>query len=311
MIKLSASRIKSYFSCSWYYYAKYCKKIPENGSNAGAARGSVVHDILECLLRADRRPMVEEILQLNDPFIPPIKRMARMLAKKFGVWNPKDFKLIGGFLLVALKLDFYHDGANEVLAEYEFDIKKNGWHIGGFVDKIAIYDDYVKIVDYKTNQNIFKPEELEFNLQNYFYCYAVKQATGKPVSLDFLFLKHKTRLSSPVISDIELEGFEEWLNHIGSILSNFSFENAVTHSPRGTKDIWLCGKPDGSRNKDGSLSWSCAYRSPFVYFELMEGENRIESSRKREELEKIKKEGQIIKERTYQGCHFWKKEWTS
>src|SRR6478736_2125582 len=115
MIKLSASRIKTYFDCSFIYYAKYLLKIPDV-SNAGAARGSVTHNILECLLRDDRRPVVQEILDRNDPFLPQIKRMARMLAKKFGVWNPEDFELIRNFLLVALKLDFYKEGSNSVEA---------------------------------------------------------------------------------------------------------------------------------------------------------------------------------------------------
>lgn len=313
MVKLSASRLKTAFSCSWLYYAKYILKVPDE-SNSGAARGSVSHNVLETLLRPDRKIQVEEIKLRNDPWTnPAVYRLARMLAKKYGVWNDEDFKLIQNFILVALKLDFFLEGADSVEAEYEFDISGKNWRAGGFIDKIGVYKDEVVIVDYKTSKAKFSKEELNFNLQNYFYTLAAKRRfPDLPVRLQFQFLKIKSPIQdAPVISDDELRGFEQWLEEAGKYLTNFNEKNALDNPASASiKSRWVCGKPAGTIKDDGSIAFTCKFRVPFFYYELYQGDKFLGSSKKKEELEERKEPGQFIVQKKYEGCPVYKHEWS-
>ncbi len=312
MVKLSASRIKTLFNCSYLYFSQYILKIPDE-SNSGAARGSVSHSVLECLLRPDRRWLVDKIKEVNNPFASKaVKRMARMLAKKYGVWNEEDFEMIRNFILVALKLDFFMEGA-EVEAEYEFNIKTDSWHAGGFVDKVGVYPDRIQVVDYKTSKKKFAKDELSFNLQNYFYTYAVQQKyPGVPVSLQFQFLKFPKDpiQDAPQISEGEMKGFIEWLKSVGEFLSSFTLAEGLAKPAKDDiKTRWLCGKPAGSLKADGSPAFTCKFRSPFLYFELVEDGKTLKTSRSKEELDRIKKDGQEVVQKSYLGCPFYKNEW--
>ncbi len=318
MVKLSASRISTALKCSLLYYFKYIVKTPDP-SNSGASRGSCVHYILENLLRPDRKYLVEKILEEKDPFvIPHVKRMAEIWARKLDVFNPEDMEMIRKFILTALKVDFYHDGAESVEAEYEFNVEGPNWKAGGFIDKTAVYKDRVEIVDYKSSKKKFDKKELGFNLQNFFYVYAAQQRfPDLPVSLQFHFLKFEkdpVQVAPPITKE-EMDGFLAWCGHISDYLDDFSKEKAYSNLAK--SDIstrWLCGtaKYPGEMKKDGSGPvWSCGSRFPYIYFALEENGKVIISDKDKSVLEKKQKEGQVIVEKKHLGCPAWSYLWES
>ena len=150
MVKLSPSRVKTLFSCGILYWNTYKNsELPRSPGNSGSSRGSVVHYVLECLIRSSRKSRVQKILNLKDPWCdPPVKRLAMIHAKKLEVSDEENFEMIRKFILTGLQSDFYCNGATEVIAEQQFDIKTDSYHIGGFIDKIAIYEDKISGVDY-------------------------------------------------------------------------------------------------------------------------------------------------------------------
>lgn len=180
MTKLSASRLKTLTNCGLLFWFQYVLKVPQGPNNSGAARGSTCHYVLECLLRKDRRKKVETILKFDDPWvIPSIFRLAKIHADKLLVGDEENFEMIRKFILVALKTDFYCDGALDVHAEEEFNIKTDKYWIGGFLDKRGVFSDKVKIIDYKSSKAKFTGKDHTFNLQNYFYTLAEKKRQEK------------------------------------------------------------------------------------------------------------------------------------
>lgn len=316
MVKLSASRISTALKCSFQYYFKYVVKTPD-ASNTGAKKGTVTHQILECLLRENRKPIVEIIIKNNDPFcIPSIKRMAEIWARKLEIFEKDEMAQISKFILTALKIDFYHDGCKSLEAEYEFNIGGENWQAGGFIDKTAIYEDRVKIVDYKTSKSKFKDEELSFNLQNFFYTYAAQQRFPDiPIDFEFQFLKFDNdypAISAPSISKEEMAGFLQWCSHISDYLDNFNLQKAHSNPAKSNyNNSWLCGKAKfpGEKKKDGLPYFYCQQKFPYIYFSLEENGKIIASERDRTILESIAKEGQEIKTKKHNGCPVWKHLW--
>jgi hypothetical protein len=317
-VKLSPSRVKTLQGCGILYWNTY--KLPNplpRGRNSGSSRGSTVHYVLECLIRPDRKERVEKMIQFNDPWIDPAtKRLAQIHADKLEVGDEENFEMIRDFILTALKTDFYLEGAEEVIVEHQFDIKTDDYHIGGFIDKLGVFPDKIKGVDYKSSKKKFTGDEVTFNLQNYFYTLALREKyPGKPTEFEFQFLKFpkKPVQESPSITDDEMKGFKLWLKEISEFIDNFTLEQAKSMAAKngGWKTKWMCGARYGEMKADGSgPKWICESRYPYVYF-LLRDENgkHISSEKDRTILEKIQKPGQTIEQHNYPGCSMWQHEW--
>lgn len=319
-LKLSPSRTKTYFSCSllyWYNYRGHNNGECgiSSGSNDGARRGGVVHAVLECLSNPKRRPKVEKMLESKDPWHDAATmRLAYILAEKEGVHDHDNFEMIRQFILAALQSDFYCDGADSVEIEKHFHIEGDGFILNGFIDKAKITKDEVKIIDYKTSKKKFSKEELNFNLQNYFYTYAARHLwPGKKVTFDFQFLKFPPKITqtAPEIGDREMEGFSVWLKEVSQHIDSLTFEDAKQNTPKdkGPGSSWQCGKKDlAAKKADGTDAWFCPFRKPFIYFALYRGGKTIKTDQSRPVLEKIAQEGDEIRQHSHRGCWAWREE---
>lgn len=324
MVKLSPSRLKTLQSCGilyWNTYKRGNNPLPR-GQNSGSNRGSTVHFILECLIRPDRRERVERMLKAGDPWIDSAtKRLALIHAKKLDVADEANFEMIRQFVLTALQTDFYGDefGATKVIAEKEFNIKTDKYHIGGFVDKIFFAPGKLKGIDYKSSKAKFTGEDVTFNLQNYFYSSFLEEEYKKRPEFEFQFLKFpkKPIQESPPISDKEMEGFKEWLGTVTDFLENFTWEQAKTMAAKngGFSKKWLCGGDKiGEQKADGSgEKWICSQKFPYVYFILRDEDGKpIQSEKERAILEKKMKPEWKITQEYFEGCpafrHLWKTE---
>lgn len=320
MVNLSPSRTSTFLSCSlkyWYNYKGHdgdTVGIPSD-QNQGSQRGSTVHDTLECLSHPKRRKRVEAMIAAKDPWIDkPTKRLAFLLAKKNQVSDPENFEMVRGFILTALNSDFFCTGSKSVEIERHFKIQGEGFQINGFLDKIALYEDEIKIIDYKTSKKKFTKDELSFNLQNFFYTYAAtKLWPGKPISFEFQFLKFPKSpiVEAPKISKEQLDGFSEWLVEISKHIDSLTFDQAKSNTPKdkGPGKDWVCGKKQlGALNAEGVPAWYCDFRKPFIYFALSREGKTIKTSKSKSELEKIQLEGDLILQCSHPGCFAWRHE---
>ena len=184
---LSASRIKTLEKCSWSYWCSYILKLPEK-NNEGAARGNVVHSVLECLANHRRKPYVKSIIDSSDLFcIPSVRKLTFKHARKHSVSDPENINLIKEMTLTALKYDFWGDEKKapiKDLQERDFDFtvnKKNKkYRIKGFIDRQFLYEDNTTVVrDYKTSKAVYAGKDAEDNLQHFMYTLASRHFEPK------------------------------------------------------------------------------------------------------------------------------------
>lgn len=310
LVKLSASRLKTLQNCSWLYNAQYVLKIPSS-SNDGANRGTVVHLIFELCAKKKHKHLVSESLKLykkNKKLPTCLERLILKKAKKLSVDDEDNLEMIREMIYVGFNYDFLCKGSKHLESEIEFDINNGKYHIGGFIDKRAIYpDNSIVIWDYKSSKEKFSQEELDGNLQNLMYCLASYKQTGEIPSQNFLFLRFpdspEQKAPKPTVKD--LKGFEYYLENMSFYLKDYNYEKATSNFAYDKKDkMWLCGfaKTPNQLKKDGSPMWYCAAKFPFNYWVLCDEDGNILSSKMtKEELPKPKKNEFII-EKQYHGC---------
>jgi hypothetical protein len=305
--RLSASKIKTYSSCSYLAYLKYNCGLPSSG-NTGSRLGSVTHAILECLASEKRKEIVDQAIACRKPLsIPSLNRMATILLKKEKEDSLENFDKVDGFVLTALENDFHGKGCEQYFTEYEFNIDTGKYWIYGFIDRMFVYSDKIRIVDFKTSKKKFGKgsDDMDFNVQALMYALvASKKYPGYPIYIEFQFLKFaKAPIISMQFTQAQIDGFENYLEYISDYLKNFGMEEAL--GDMASKDVkrrWLCGKEALTEKDDGSMAWSCEYRAPFLYFEAVKDGIPVKSSYLKKDLDKYEKQGYEIIQKRHAGC---------
>ena len=106
---LSASRIKTAQSCSWLYWSKYKKHLPDK-SNDGAKRGSICHLVFEVLGEKRRKKYFDEIIKTQDVFcVPSIKRLILKHAVNYEVDDEENLEMIKDMIFNGLTYDFLEE----------------------------------------------------------------------------------------------------------------------------------------------------------------------------------------------------------
>lgn len=332
MVKLSASKIDTYNSCSWVYYSQYILNTPRS-QNDGAKRGDVTHIVLECLINKRHQRNVDVILAAKSIKADKgVWMLVRKHCKRLEIWDKENVSLINRFILVGLLNNFYGDASvKKILPEQQFTItvdqEDKKYCINGFIDKIFVRQDntgavFIEIFDYKTSKEKFEGEKKDFNIQDYIYNIAVRNLfpEAKDYKFSFLFLKfpkdpwvHQTKLD-----DEDVEGFEYYLTDLTQKLENFSFKDAKANCAakkgwpkpgEGFVGMAKCGRATyaGQLKKDGNPMWCCELKFPFTYYVLINKKGEIADSK--HEMKDLKeKEGFKIKRMEYKGCWWFNKK---
>ena len=315
-ITVSASKLKTYKSCSLLYYYNYVIRAPQS-TNEGALCGGIIHIVLECLLKDKRRKMVEKIVK--DKTIKKCKVVnyyVRKEVKKLGL-KKASFEKIDKFILVALNNDFYCKNGQIIGREVEFDIKNENprYRIKGYIDVLVNYQDkFTRCKDYKSQKELFKGDDLTANIQGLMYCLAAYKLFPDRVPVtDFIMLNHEeTPQQRFVATKAQLAAFEEKLSDLYIELENFQprdrWKNvAANNSPPEDGSFGgrlLCGfaKYPGHMKKDGSKAiFHCPYRFPYDYYSLYNAEGELlKTALKKEELKP--KDGERIELSSFAGC---------
>lgn len=310
---LSASKIDKFHDCSALYAARYLFNVPDK-SNDGANRGSVVHDLLELLLKKKHLNKYQIIIYFNTcKKVPVIWRYIRLLARKYNVCDNTNLDMIDDFIIVALKNNFFGPkNTKEVLGEKEFNVCINDgskkYSIRGFIDKTFIVNSKkgltIECVDYKSSKAKFDKLKLTNNRQSLMYQLALRHLYPhiKDRKFDFLFLKFPKDpvQSQPSFDDKLLDGFEIFLTDVQKTMENFSVKNIRDNLAGLDNDRrWLCGR-EGNK-KDGTPNFICPVRKPIHYFVLLdENKKVIKSAFLEKDLEL--KDCQKIEYRYWSGC---------
>jgi len=321
---LSASRIKTYNTCSWLYHAQYHLGLRDiDGSNDGAKRGTICHLILEVLLNPRHQKYIVEIVANGTDSIPSVWRLVLKHAKILQVDDDANLKLIKGFISTGLKADYFcqevqdpnHNGEKfwelqKPEKKFQIESENPEYKILGFIDKNAISccGKKGRVDDYKTSKAKFTGKDKDFNVQGLMYALALwKELDLEEVDVNFLFLKFpKDPWQRFKFTDKHLKGFEVYLSEIYLYLKDFNTKKATSNFARFNDSYFLCGKEKGALKKDGSPAWVCSLKYPFVYYELKNKEGKIIGTSKIEQdmVDKMK-EGDTIEEKLYLGCPAW------
>lgn len=189
--RLSASKIKSYSSCSYLAYLKYNCGLPSKG-NTGSKLGGITHIILECLAHPKRKEKVSQALACERPLsLPCLHRLASKWLKKEEVNSSENYEKINGFLVTGLENDFYGKGCEKYETEYEFNINNGKYWIYGFIDRLFIYEDRIRILDFKSSKSKFAKgsEDMDFNIQALIYALVASKDVSRK--------KNNCRISFP------------------------------------------------------------------------------------------------------------------
>ena len=223
MIKLSQTKIESYLSCPFAYYLKYNIRLSENEKATFDARsvGTFVHAVLEGFFKN----LASEGLKVNNLTLE--EREARILSVAEDYLNATagaenetqrqsvlldrltkaTVPVVNGICdeLAGCKYEpkFFElniSEANENLpSPIVFDDSMGGSFVEGTIDRVDVFESdgniYVRVVDYKTGQKVFKRSDLDDgrNLQMFLYLKAIVD-TKKQSFLDEIGAKEGARV---------------------------------------------------------------------------------------------------------------------
>jgi len=227
MLKVSASRLKTFLTCRYQYYCKYVLKLPdESGDKANL--GSAIHTILECLERPgkNRRELVLGARRTGE--VP--KNLWRHWLKLRSAYRlPEAFdkdakKLILNGINYAIDLN-----AKVLQVEGKFDIPiDNNISLTGFIDKtLLIGSDMVDTQDYKTGVP-YKEEVCHTDPQGYIYMYAMKKLYPqyKRHVFTFQFLKNNTSITISK-TQAQIDAFIRFVGAQGYLMEKLTKEQAL------------------------------------------------------------------------------------
>jgi ATP-dependent helicase/DNAse subunit B len=315
---LSASKIKTFQSCSWLYWCNYHLKLPSS-TNDGALRGSVTHDFLELLAKPRHSYLIEEIIKKGAPEkIPHVKKFLERKFKQYDL-NPKanvkpiskkgefktNWEVVNEMITLAADLEFYQLLDRKIISsEYEFDLTSESprFRIRGFIDKVSEEDGALHIIDYKSSSKKFTGDERKTNIQALLYTVAAKTIWPdyEKYFADFLFLRFPNDPYQENEFDKQtLSGFEYFLEYISGLMADFNEDAAkLDYASDEVSRRWLCG---------AGPTWQCPYKKPMKYWAVLDGEQVVQSfneiDKELAEAKRNEKPDQyVIEFREYEGC---------
>lgn len=322
---LSASKIKTYASCSWQYYASYVLKIPQAG-NSGASRGTVVHNLFELISKPKHEHYINKIwLSGSAEKVPAIKKFLERQFKKEKLNKLEEVKPIKvkygiktnwesvcEMIQTTLKFEFLSAAGQKIIhSEYEFDHvnEKPKYAVRGFIDRLSEEDDggTLKILDYKSSSKKFKGEDEEANIQAMIYSLVARKIwkNYKSYKASFFFMRFpEDPYQHNEFSEKELDGLEHYLEYITEILENINEESARDNLAVNDKEkSWLCGRG----------KWICPYKNPMTFYKVVDNtktgkESEVSSHLKIEDAKEacVKNKNWQVQAVSYEGCPAFK-----
>ena len=315
-VYLSPSRIDCFNECTQRYAAKYLWKIPDDG-NQGSKRGSTCHDVLELLAKPRHKKLYSAAIHHDTcTEVPALWRHIKRVAFRYGVGDAENLEMIDGFMMVALKNEFFGPaGTVESFTEREFNISvdRDGvkYHVRGKIDRTFIVKDkqglLVDCRDFKSSKAKMAGEKQTFNAQSIIYLLALRHLHPDIARrrFRFIFLKFKKDPWQEMepIADDQLDGYEYILTDLQEQIEGFTLANTSDNlAANNEKNRWLCGR-EGVK-KDGTPNFICPARRPLDYWVSVKGGRIVKSAFQQEDL--TPQEGETVEKRSYPGCcHFY------
>jgi hypothetical protein len=190
---LSVSRLKLYEQCPLAFFHRYVEPGPIEPRGDAASFGTVLHAALELVYAWILETEYEGLFPM-EPLVASYRR----------AWQASDLTNVAlyqeglGLLRVYAASHSPVSHWNILAVEQEFNLEVGGGFAGGYVvngyidrvDKLA--DDWISIIDYKSNRLLFYDDELRSDLQMSVYGLVAREfwPWAKRISFVFHMLRH-------------------------------------------------------------------------------------------------------------------------
>jgi RecB family exonuclease len=186
-MKLSASKISTFYQCQMQYHAKYDLKIRDDNPHPLTLMGSSVHGLLEISARAlasGKREYLWNPFEYKDTMYDRFK-------------CPKDLRPLGDELTQsAIDWGYFKKLRKDTKCELGFNLDLGeGVSVRGKIDRLDVVGKKADIIDLKTQKNKYSDSELESNWQARIYNLAVREAYPEveEVRVSFWVLRHQVQ----------------------------------------------------------------------------------------------------------------------
>lgn len=296
-IRLSASRLASLEQCSYKFYCNEVLKLPE-ATHPKTLCGSALHSILEALVKPRHRKHYDQIMAAQSVYSSKaISRLVRWWKVKHSIPENIIADLDAMALLVLNETDFFCQGAEELLPpEHEFLFDTKTAPLKGFIDKLARYKDYFKIIDYKSKGKRFTEKELKDNYQASVYQLYVWKKFKMPAIVEFVMARHAPTTRTPdkhlqivpAKNEQQLRGFELYLEFVGERFKSFGLEDAYSDF----------AAHDSSRKS--FCQYVCKFKDPFDYVAVTKNGELVRTHFLDDKV--VLAEGESSEVRSHKGC---------
>lgn len=297
-IRLSASRINTYLTCSMVFYYENLLNLPSK-THPKTLVGTLAHAIAEYIRKPKWKHLLDEMDCgdiINYKGSKTITKLVDLFQQKYDIpFNLLDD--INGMLTVLFKhFDFWKkDAEKQYPPEFEFIFKVGDYELKGIIDALAEYKDQFVIIDYKTKGKVFSTKELNDNIQSSIYQLFIYKKYGKLSKVQFVMLRHApTKLKPkkflqevPAKTPDQLMGVEQYLIEMGRFFNKFTYKDALS----------------GMCKDEGFCRYVCQFREKFTYLQVLDKNNQIVKNYLMSDLDKIVlKDGERINIFRHEGC---------
>jgi hypothetical protein len=317
-IRISASRLKTLWSCSLQFYYQEILGLPEN-VHWKTKVGSCVHSTFECIMRKGRpsrlaifsAAMVSGTIHLRDH--PSLIRFVNWQLRREGIDDKVTVDDIEELLRVAFlgirpyfittdaDLNTTYTPPPDYRNEQRFQMTlPSGAVMSGFIDLLLLWPDRAVCIDLKTQAKKFPRDELPSNVQATIYQLATFREHGLIPTVDFVLVRHAPTTKTPdkhiqrvaPPSEVTLAGLIQYIDHIYVTVNQLTYEQALA-----------CPNPD-----EGFCLRVCTHYAPHPYWEVcaQDDSEGLKPLSKHLSLDKANEVaysgGHRVIERRFQGC---------
>lgn len=254
-IRISASRLKTLWSCSLQFYYQEILNLPES-VHWKTRTGSTLHKLFECIMRKDRparaavfqATMVSGTIHLPDH--PSLTRFVNWQLRREGIDDKVTIAEIEELLRVAFlgirpyfttpEADgtFTYTPPPDYRNEQRFQMTlPSGAVISGFIDLLLLWPDRAVCIDLKTQARKFPREELPSNVQAMLYQTATFREHGLVPIVEFILVRHAPTLKTPdkhiqrvnPPSEVAIGGLIQYIDGIYLAVNKMTYEQALEH----------------------------------------------------------------------------------
>lgn len=247
-MRLSASSIKDSKECNLKGFWKYIEKKEVREENHYGVFGRILHLIISESIKHN----LYNSWDIVDTMYTQAYHKDMLTNPKLEPPKHQGFFWQGKSILKKWRKDILErgwDDSETIMLETYFRIPlKNNLQFSGYIDYIMKFEDKLYLIDWKSNKEIIKDDELDTNIQLSMYYWASKQLGHEVDEIGLYFLRHSEFKTTTRTEDSTLDLFKDALQIETSfdqdeILADYSSTNCKWCNFKKECNAWENKKP--------------------------------------------------------------------